>query len=169
MQIWSPFLIQRPPAAPGLHRTPSPTTSRRGYDSYNPPRSAPSFRDETHAYRSNVYRPDYSSGSGYGETSEGDRYATTDVRPYHRDYWEQAKPGWQGGGYGPAPNWQDPREPVPPSPTGSARSHGRNDILATRMFGSPEGTKHPPVDRWARHDGCVTGHKTKSRITHPLS
>ncbi|KAH6917942.1 hypothetical protein BKA70DRAFT_4748 [Coprinopsis sp. MPI-PUGE-AT-0042] len=127
-----------PPAAPGHHRTPSPTTSRRGFEGYNPPRSAPSFRDEAH-------RPPYRF-NGY------DRFAASDSRPYQRESWEAVAPGWQGSGYDSAPNWQDPREPIPPSPTGSARSHGRNDILATRMFGSPEGAKHPPVDRWARHD-----------------
>ncbi|KAF6764305.1 hypothetical protein DFP72DRAFT_871486 [Ephemerocybe angulata] len=119
-------------------QSPSPTSSRRPYDSYVPPRTVPAYHEENpNAYRSNVYRPDYPANNLYSRSPSPDRYNT----------WERPGGYWQQPPFNSKPLGRPERKPVPPpSPTASVRSRGRgDDTLATRMFEPSENWKQTNV------------------------
>ncbi|KAF5330067.1 hypothetical protein D9611_010445 [Ephemerocybe angulata] len=143
--ISGPF--DRPPATTIPRQSPSPTSSRRPYDSYVPPRTVPAYHEENpNAYRSNVYRPDYPANNLYSRSPSPDRYVTQS-HSADLEHWERPGGYWQQPPFNSKPLGRPERKPVPPpSPTASVRSRGRgDDTLATRMFEPSENWKQTNV------------------------
>lgn len=141
-------VIQRAYNPPPRHRSPSPPVSRRyAYNSYVPPRPAPSHREDyPNVYRPNVYRPD--ANTYYSRSPSPGYPPARTSEPDPRDRGVSRQPASK------TPTARSERKPLPPSPTSSIpRDRTRRDsMMATRMFEPSDAWKQTHVDRPHRID-----------------